>query len=291
MEIKDCVIEYNVDGVRLSSMKTGGAVKRVCRPENAAAFASALKTLADSGEKFMVLGFGSNVLFTSGGYDGTVLTAEKLCDITDFEDGFTCGAGVSLSSAASHAAKRGLAGLEFAYGIPGSVGGGLYMNAGAYGGQMSDAVLSALVCNGAGDTFTINRDEMKPGYRHSVFMEKPYYILSVSFKLPRGDGETIRKKMTEHMESRRKSQPLEYPSCGSTFKRPKGHYAGALIEGAGLKGAAIGGAQVSEKHAGFIINRGGATGDDVAALIRHVQATVKEKTGVSLETEVFIVES
>lgn len=279
------IFEYGVDGAALSTMRTGGKVARVCRPESEAEFVAALK---QTDEPFTVLGNGSNVIFSSAGYNGTVLLTEGLNTLSETESGFICGAGLSLSAVAAQAAKRGLSGLEFAYGIPGTVGGGIYMNAGAYGGEMKDVLKSVRCVSKGGEVINLSAKDADLAYRESVFMRGGLYILSAELVLTAGERDQINAKMAENMAKRRSKQPLEFPSCGSVFKRPVGHFAGALIEGVGLKGLTVGGAQVSEKHAGFIINRGGATGDDVIALIRRVQDTVFEKTGVRLETEVKI---
>jgi UDP-N-acetylmuramate dehydrogenase len=182
-----------------------------------------------------------------------------------------------------------LNGLEFAYGIPGTLGGGVYMNAGAYGGQLADVVTSVCVIAPDGTVSHLTAEQLQFGYRHSVLMEQPLVVWSVTLELTCGDREQIREKMDAHMTARREKQPLEYPSGGSFFKRPEGYFAGALIEQCGLKGYTVGGAQVSEKHAGFVINRGGATCADVMALCRHVQDTVYEAHGVRLEREVQLV--
>lgn len=279
------LFEYNVEGAALSSMKAGGTVARVCKPRTEEQFIYALTHIEDP---FMVLGNGSNVFFTSKGYDGTVLLTSGLTDLVDTENGFICGAGLSLSSAAHHAAERGLTGMEFAYGIPGTVGGGVYMNAGAYGGEIRDVLVSVRCAKRDGSVITVSAEDAGLAYRKSAFMDDELYILSAEFALTSGNKDEIKAKMAENMAKRRAKQPLEFPSCGSTFKRPEGCFAGALIEECALKGFSVGGAQVSEKHAGFVINRGGATGDEVAELIRRVQEIVLEKTGVFLETEVKI---
>lgn len=279
------LFEYGVDGAVLSTMRTGGKVARVCRPASEAELIAALKQTEGP---FTVLGNGSNVIFSSAGYSGTVLLTEGLNTLVETESGFICGAGLSLSAVAAHAASRGLSGLEFAYGIPGTVGGGVYMNAGAYGGEMKDVVKSIRCADRSGEVISLSAEDAALAYRESVFMRSELYILSAELVLKSGVAAEINAKMAENMAKRRLKQPLEFPSCGSVFKRPAGHFAGALIEQCGLKGLSVGGAQVSEKHAGFIINRGGATGDDVIALIRRVQSTVFEKTGVRLETEVKI---
>lgn len=278
--------EYDVLGRELSSMKVGGRIRRLCRPADADAFCAAVGYLNGEGERFAVLGNCSNVVFSSAGYDGTVVLTSGLTSLY-LKDGIIyAGAGISLSALASFAAAEGFTGLEFAYGIPGTVGGGVYMNAGAYGGELKDVLVSVDCVDGSGRRFSLASEEAKLSYRHSIFAEKPLYILGAELALKAGDKTAVLAKMAENMAKRREKQPLEYPSCGSTFKRPQGHFAGALIEQAGLKGFAVGGAQVSEKHAGFVINRGNATGDDVKALIEYVIKTVYEKTGVRLEPEV-----
>lgn len=280
--------EYDVPGKKLSSMKTGGTVRRVCRPVSEGEFCAVVSALENAGEKYTVLGNGSNVVFSSAGYDGTVVLTTGLTALEERAHSFYAGAGVSMSAIASFAADRALAGLEFAYGIPGTVGGGVYMNAGAYGGEMKDVLTKIYCADNQGNRLTIDAADAELSYRHSSFMENGLYILGAEFVLPGGEKDAITAKMAKNMAARREKQPLEYPSCGSTFKRPVGHFAGALIEQSGLKGVSVGGAQVSEKHAGFVINRGDATGDDVIALIELVKATVYEKTGVRLETEVQI---
>ncbi len=284
--MNNTVYEYDVDGACLSTMKVGGKVKRLCRPATEEELVAVLK---ETEGKYLVLGNGSNVVFSSEGFDGTVILTTALCGIEDGENGFICGAGQSLSGAAMHAADRGFKGMEFAFGIPGTVGGAVCMNAGAYGGEMKDVLKSVTCTDKEGNIYVLTAEELRLSYRHSVFMERELYVLSAEFVFDRGSTEEIKAKMAENMARRRDKQPLEYPSCGSTFKRPTGYYAGALIEQCGLKGFSVGGAQVSEKHAGFVINRGGATGDDVISLIKQVQQTVLEQTGVLLETEVKII--
>lgn len=287
--MKNAYSEYWVDGALLSTMRAGGRAARLYRPADADDFISAVRELGASGEKPLVLGKGSNVMISHRGFDGTVLLTEALiASGTDGDSGFWCEAGLGLSSAALIAAGRGLRGLEFAYGIPGSVGGGVYMNAGAYGGEMKDAVRAVLCADSRGELFLLEGKELEFGYRDSVFKRRGLYALKVFFALEAGEAGAIRAKMADNMARRREKQPLEYPSCGSVFKRPEGGYAGALIERCGLKGLSVGGAQVSEKHAGFIINRGGASARDVEELIETVRREVRANTGVLLETEVEI---
>ncbi|MCD8217322.1 MAG: UDP-N-acetylmuramate dehydrogenase, partial [Clostridiales bacterium] len=205
------------------------------------------------------------------GIDGTVVTAE---------------AGALLSAVAARAAAAGLTGLEFAGGIPGSVGGAAVMNAGAYGGEMKDVLTEVTVLTAEGDIRTLPKEDLELSYRHSVIAERGYIVLSVSMELSEGDPDAIYGRMAELKEKRVSKQPLEYPSAGSTFKRPEGYFAGKLIEDAGLRGFCCGGAQVSEKHCGFVINRGNATAADVRTLMEHVQQAVAEQFGVMLEPEV-----
>ena len=203
--------------------------------------------------------------------DGTKITAQ---------------AGAMLSKIANTAASNGLGGMEFAAGIPGSVGGAVVMNAGAYGGEMKDVLESVTVLTGEGKIIELGRNELELGYRTSVIAKKGYIVLGAVLKLERGDGEKIKTYMDELKEKRVTKQPLEYPSAGSTFKRPEGYFAGKLIEDAGLRGFQVGGAQVSEKHCGFVINREHATAADIMELMRQVQIRVKENSGVDLEPEV-----
>ncbi|MBR2021619.1 MAG: UDP-N-acetylmuramate dehydrogenase, partial [Clostridia bacterium] len=195
-------------------------------------------------------------------------------------------AGVSFTKLALDMCKRGLSGLEFAYGIPGSVGGAVYMNAGAYGGETKDVIKNVRVLDKNGNVLTLSNEECDFGYRKSIFHNDEYVILGAEFELVKKDAESCVAAARELMQKRVDKQPLEYPSCGSTFKRPEGYFAGALIEEANLKGYSVGGAQVSQKHAGFVINKGGATTADVLSLMREIQQTVREKSGITLEAEI-----
>ena len=244
-----------------------------------------------AGGRRVVLGGGSNVLFPDEGYDGTVIFTTRLCGLTADGCMLSAQAGVPLSAAARRALECGLGGLAFAYGIPGTVGGGVYMNAGAYGGQIADCLVRATLLDAAGEPRVVPASELALGYRSSALMDGDWTLLSADFALVPAPPEEIRAEMERNMQARREKQPLEYPSCGSTFKRPPGQYAGALIERCGLKGCTVGGAQVSEKHAGFVVNRGDATSADVRALIAHIQRVVAEKTGVLLECEVRIIDN
>ena len=236
-----------------------------------------------------ILGKGSNLLVSDKGIEGAVVSLSGLSEIKIEGENVTAGAGASLTALCVAVAKEGLHGLEFAYGIPGTVGGGLFMNAGAYGGEMADVVTSAKFITPDGNEGTIEKSQMDLGYRTSCFKQNGNVITNVSFKLKKGNKTEILNKMNELMGKRRDKQPLEYPSAGSTFKRPEGNFAGALIEECGLKGKSVGGAEVSQKHAGFVINENGATTDDILNLMELIKNTVRENKGVELEPEVIFV--
>lgn len=232
------------------------------------------------------IGRGSNLLVSDEGIDGAVLSLSEINEISVSENEIVCGAGAQLSALCIAAERAGLSGLEFAYGIPGSVGGAVYMNAGAYGGEISDVLADVTAMDRSGTVQTLEAAELALGYRTSAFKQNGMIIVSARFKLKPASVSDIRGKMEELLARRKEKQPLEYPSAGSTFKRPQGYFAGALIEECSLKGYSIGGAQVSEKHAGFVINKGDATSSDIAALIDYVRKTVYENKGVMLEPEV-----
>lgn len=239
---------------------------------------------------YYILGNGSNVLFSDNGFRGAIITlGPDFSDITVEGDIITASAGTALKKVCLKALESGLTGLEFAYGIPGTVGGAIYMNAGAYGGEMKGVVVKVTCINRRGEIVTHCADELNFAYRSSRFTDSDEVILSADFKLQNGDSSLIKARMDELMERRKSRQPLEYPSAGSTFKRPEGTFAGLVIEQSGLKGYTVGGAQISEKHANFVINKGGATADDIIRLISDVKKTVKEKTGFELECEIRII--
>ena len=234
------------------------------------------------------IGNGSNLLINDNGFYGIVFKLDgdfKQISIVD-ENTIKCGTGTTLAKLCKFALDHNLSGLEFAWGIPGSVGGAAFMNAGAYGGEMKDVLEASAYIAPDGTLGTFTAEEMNLSYRHSVYSENNYIITSITVKLKPDSYEAIRGRMDDFMGRRKDKQPLEYPSAGSVFKRPEGYYAGGLIEECGLKGCQIGGAQVSEKHAGFIINKGGAACEDVCGLIKHIQDTVFEKKGVLLECEI-----
>lgn len=241
---------------------------------------------------YTVIGNGSNLLVSDDGYRGIVLVIGKyMSEITVKDCYLEAEAGALMSQVAKTAKEHGLTGLEFAAGIPGTVGGGAVMNAGAYGGEMSQVVSTVTVVNRNGEIMELDNGTMEFGYRTSVIQNQPFVVTKVTFRLEQGDPEQIAEKMADLAKRRREKQPLEYPSAGSTFKRPEGYYAGTLIQETGLKGLTVGGAQVSEKHAGFVINTGGATCADVMALIAQVQDRVMQRSGVYLEPEVRVIEN
>lgn len=254
-------------------------------PEEVAALAAVCRR---QGIPCFVLGRGSNLLVGDGGIPGLTMAMEGLAAVTIEGDCVRAEAGATLSAVCIAARDAGLTGLEFAYGIPGQVGGGVYMNAGAYGGELRDVLAEVAFLDEAGERRVLPVEELGMGYRHSLFTGKGCIILSALFRLqrdPEGPA-AVGARMEEIYSRRKEKQPLEWPSAGSTFKRPEGAYAAALIDQCGLKGLQVGGAKVSEKHAGFVINAGGASCADVLALIGEVQRVVKEKTGYSLEPEV-----
>ena len=275
--------EENVPMSAKTTFRIGGAAALVLLPETREETAECIRICG--AEKPFVLGCGSNLLVKDSGLAQPVISTERLKDISLDGNVIRCGAGVKLSELCKFAQKNSLAGLEFAYGIPGSAGGAAYMNAGAYGGEMKDVLQTIEYVNAAGELCEMPAEEAKLGYRHSAFMNIGGLVTGVSVRLVPGDPDEIKVNMQEIMQKRRDKQPLEYPSAGSVFKRPEGHFAGELIQRCGLKGKNVGGAYVSEKHAGFMINMGGATAADVRALIAVVQTVVEQETGILLEPE------
>ncbi len=269
-----------------SSFKVGGPAALGVFPESTEEIVKAVRLARECKIKYTVIGNGSNVVFADRGYLGAVIftSGAKSIEINGNTVKAECGA--SFTHLAAFAGKASLAGLEFAYGIPGTVGGAVYMNAGAYGGEVKDALRTSL-CYDAASGEILEIREHAFSYRTSIYAKSPSLtVLEATFELASGDADEIKTKMDELMEKRRDKQPLEFPSAGSTFKRPEGHFAGKLIEDAGLKGYTVGGAQVSEKHAGFVINRGGATANDILELVEHIKKVVSSQFGVMLECEI-----
>ena len=239
------------------------------------------------GVEYFVLGKGSNLLVGDKGYPGVILQISDACQQIEAEENrLQVQAGAALSKVALFAMERGLEGLEFAAGIPGTVGGGVVMNAGAYGGEMKQVVESVRVLSSEGEILTLDNDTMEFGYRTSIIRNRNFTVLSVTFRLREGNREEIRARIEDFQKRRMEKQPLNYPSAGSTFKRPEGYFAGKLIMDAGLRGFQIGDARVSDKHCGFVVNVGKATARDVTDVIEEVQERVRERFGVSLEREV-----
>lgn len=279
---------------RHTSFRVGGPARRMAFPSSGEQLVLLLSMAGQFGARPLIIGNGTNLLAPDDGLDRLVVnTSVNLNFVESGSSELTvcAGCGAALSRVANFACKRGLSGLEFAHGIPGTAGGGVTMNAGAYGGELRQVVEHVSVLFPEDGIQTLTGEEMDFGYRHSLISNHPEaVVLSVTFRLMPGEPDKIRETMQELMERRKSSQPLELPSAGSTFKRPDGHYAAALIEQCGLKGYSIGGAQVSEKHAGFIVNRGGASCAEIRSLMECVQQIVYKEMGVRLEPEVRIVE-
>ncbi len=272
-----------------SSFRIGGPAEVMACPENEAQLLALLGACRELGIVPRVLGCGTNILAPDGGLPGIVISTRGLDQLRLTEAGeIEAGCGLPLARLAVFAQRSGLTGLEFAHGIPGSVGGGVYMNAGAYGGELAQVLTAVRFVTLDGRISQYEGEAMGLGYRRSVFMEQPGLILSARFRLQPGEPEAILARMRELMERRRASQPLELPSAGSTFKRPVGGYAAALIQEAGLKGFRVGDAAVSEKHSGFVVNLGSATAADVLTLMARIREIVKAKSGIELEPEVRI---
>lgn len=284
-------IEYNtLESMKNhTSFKIGGEADVFVKIKDASSLKTVLWSARENDVPVFILGKGSNILVSDEGIEGAVISLLGLDEISLEEDTITCGAGVVLSVLCRFARDNSLTGLEFAYGIPGSVGGAVYMNAGAYGGEMADVLESVTCMDKDGNICEISAKDMELGYRNSVFMKNGMIVLSAKLRLKSGKQEDITAAMEDYMNRRLSKQPLEYPSAGSTFKRPEGYFAGALIEENGLKGMSVGGAMVSEKHAGFVINYKNASCKDVRELINRIAECVFENNGVKLQPEVIFV--
>lgn len=269
-----------------TTFRAGGAADWYVIPEKVEELQAVLDLCKKTNTPWYVTGNGSNLLVSDGGYHGVILSMDRFDKLEIHGDTVVAGAGVLLSQIAAGALKSSLTGFEFAAGIPGSMGGAVVMNAGAYGSEMKDVIGSAVVLTAEGEVKRLSAKELELGYRTSSIQKNQAVVLEAELSLKPGDREEIRGRMDELAMKRKEKQPLEFPSAGSTFKRPEGYFAGKLIEDAGLKGFSLGGAQVSEKHAGFVINKGGATAGEIYRLCRHVQRTVKEQSGVELSLEV-----
>ena len=281
-----CKIKRECPLREYTTFRIGGPCRALVSVNSAVSAAELLKYLKANGIRYGILGRGSNIIVSDEGFDGVILLiGSDFAGITVEGDTIKCQAGALLASACVHAQQRGLTGMENLFGIPGTVGGALYMNAGAYGSEMKDVVVSAQYIDEDCNIRTINAEDMALSYRHSAFSDRNCIITSVTMKLAKGEPAAIKAAMTECMQKRSSKQPLEYPSAGSTFKRPEGSYASLLIDQCGLKGFSRGGAQVSEKHSGFVINTGDATCSDVLGLCEDIKKIVYDKTGFKLELE------
>ncbi|HJA70797.1 MAG TPA: UDP-N-acetylmuramate dehydrogenase [Candidatus Lachnoclostridium stercoravium] len=270
-----------------TTFRIGGPADIFITPEDESQFLAAVRLCRQEGMPYYILGNGSNLLVSDSGYRGAVIETEKALSRLE-ADGETlkAGAGILLSALAKEALRLSLTGLESASGIPGTLGGGVVMNAGAYGFELKDVLESVRLLDREGNVRTVPAGELKLGYRYSTIPETGSIVLEAALRLKKGDPEAIRARMEELAAQRKSKQPLEYPSAGSTFKRPEGYFAGKLIDDAGLRGFQVGGAQVSEKHCGFVINRGDATAEDVMELCRQVQEKVFQKFGVRMDMEI-----
>lgn len=285
---RGCEVLENEPLKNFTTFKIGGNASAIVYVDTIKTLSDLLAECTEANVPNFVLGNGSNLLVSDDGYNGIVFKLDgdfKKLSLIE-ENTIFCGAGVSLAKLCKFALDHNLSGLEFAWGIPGSVGGAVFMNAGAYGGEMKNVLVGSSYITRNGEQGRYSVDEMDLSYRHSIYSDNGYIISGVIIKLTPDNYDTIRERMDDFMSRRRDKQPLEYPSAGSVFKRPEGYFAGGLIEQCNLKGKQIGGAQVSVKHAGFIINRGGATCEDVCSLVEHIQNVVFEKTGVKLECEI-----
>lgn len=273
-----------------TSFKIGGPCPILIKPNGAECLSALIKAMNSENVQYKIMGRGSNLLISDKGIDMPVLLiSSDMSEIISEGENITCGSGTALSALCNAAAELSLTGLEFAYGIPGSVGGAVYMNAGAYGGEIKDVFQSCEYLDRQGEIHILTAENADLSYRHSFFSGKDYIITKITFKLTHTDDRSaITAKMQELMQKRRDKQPLEYPSAGSTFKRPEGDFAGRLIEAAGLRGFSIGNAAVSEKHCGFVINKGGASFEDVRQLIETIKEKVRETSGRELSCEVII---
>ena len=270
-----------------TTFRVGGPARFFVVPETSQQLRQVVRCCQEEEVAYYIIGNGSNLLVSDQGYEGVVIQIfQEMNRIEVQGDKIKAQAGALLSAVAARALEAGLAGFEFAAGIPGTLGGACMMNAGAYGGEMKDVLKEVQVLTRQGEIITLQKEQLEMGYRTSRIAREQYIVLEAALELKRGKASVIREKMEDLKERRVTKQPLEYPSAGSTFKRPEGYFAGKLIQDAGLRGFRIGGAQVSEKHCGFVINRDQATATEISQLIREIQMRVKENSGVELEPEV-----
>ncbi|MDR1559919.1 MAG: UDP-N-acetylmuramate dehydrogenase [Clostridiales bacterium] len=287
--LKDYNVLYDEPLLNHTTFKIGGPADALALPESGDELRTLLCVLRNENIRYMIMGNGSNLLFPDSGFRGVIISTTRLTRLVVSDNIVYAEAGVLMSKTAAEAMRASLTGLEFASGIPGTLGGAVFMNAGAYGGEIKDVFFSAEILTSDGSIQEISPPEMNFGYRKSIIQENGSVLLSAVLKLRFGDYEEIKAKTDELTLARRSKQPIEMPSAGSVFRRPPGHYVGKLIMESGLRGYSVGGAQVSEKHCGFIVNKGGASCDDVLRLIDHIQTTVFNNFKVSLIPEIRIV--
>lgn len=287
---------YDINDIKIDeklseyvNFKVGGPADILLIPNSKEQVIKSIKICKENNIPFYLIGNGSNILVRDGGFRGVVLSLKNVKNIYVDGEKIEAECGVMLKEVSDKAIENSLTGFEFACGIPGTIGGAVFMNAGAYDGEISKVIESAEVIDENCNIIRLSREELDFGYRSSLVMKKGYTVLSAVFKLEKGQVKTIKELIEDLTNKRESKQPLEYPSAGSTFKRPTGYFAGKLIQDAGLKGYSIGGAAVSEKHSGFVINKGNATAKDITDLIKHIQDEVKKQFGVYLHPEVRII--
>ncbi len=275
-----------------TTMKVGGAAKLIVYPKSKEDISAFTQLAKAESIRLIAIGNGSNLIVSDSGIDAVIMIIGKAMSEVSLVDDTTiyAEAGASLMKVCRFALENELSGIEFAYGIPGSIGGAVFMNAGAYGGEMKDIIVKSDYISQDGEEGSLSAADMDLSYRHSAYYDNGFVVTGVCLKLEKGNKAEIKEKMEDLLSRRKSKQPLEYPSAGSTFKRPEGYFAGALIEECGLKGKSFGGAQVSEKHAGFVINKGGATCKDILQLCNYCSKTVFEQKGVKLEMEIRVTE-
>ncbi len=291
LQLNDISFSVNEPMKMHTSFKIGGPADIFVVPDSVERCCKVISLCNEIGINYIVIGKGTNLLVRDNGFSGVVICISNLLSEIELVDKtkIKCGAGAILSSVCNFALSNSLTGAEFAYGIPGNIGGAVVMNAGAYGGEMKDIVCSCEYINHKGEICNISGNELDFSYRHSFFSDKRLCIVSATLELKKGDETVIRQTMNELLGRRKEKQPLDLPSAGSTFKRPEGSYASMLIDQCGLKGYKVGDAQVSEKHAGFVVNLGNASCDDVLTLCKNVSDIVYDKTGYRLELEVKVI--
>ena len=287
---------YSKDEVKINALmkehinfEVGGPADILLIPSKVEQIIESIKICKENNIPYFVMGNGSNLLVKDGGIRGVVIKLTGLTNLEVKDEEIKADCGVMLKELSDKALENSLTGLEFACGIPGSVGGAVFMNAGAYNGEIKNVIKEAQVITSSGEIVTLSKDELELGYRTSKVMKDNSIVINATFKLEKGNKEEIKETIDDLTQKREEKQPLEYPSAGSTFKRPEGYFAGKLIQDSGLKGYSIGGAAVSSKHSGFVINKGNATAKDILDLIAYIQEKVKKQFGVELHTEVRII--